>query len=192
MKDVIVIGASGHGKVIADIVKAAGDNFLGFLDDDFTKETLGLISDYRKFDAQFIIAIGNPTIREKIANTLECSWYTAIHPSAVISPSAVIGEGSVIMPNAVINADAIIGKHCIVNTTAVIEHDNRISDYVHISVGTKLGGTVSVGKSTWIGIGASVSNNLDICSDCMIGAGAVVVNDIVDPGTYIGVPAKKK
>lgn len=148
MKDVIIIGASGHGKVIADIIEASGDKVVGFLDDDSSKAVLGQVADYDKFDAEFVIAIGNPEIRERIANSSKCKWYTAVHPTAVVSPSAVIGEGTVVMPNAVINADAVMGKHCIVNTAAVVEHDN------------KLGGTVSVGDRTWIGIGASVSNNI--------------------------------
>ena len=97
-----------------------------------------------------------------------------------------------IMANAVVNAGAKIGKHCIINTGAIVEHDNQLDDYVHVSVGAKLAGTVSVGKSTWIGIGVSVKNNLSICSNCMIGAGAVVVKDIVNAGTYVGVPVRKK
>ena len=192
MKDVIIIGASGHGKVIADTIEASGDKVIGFLDDDTSKEVLGQVADYDKFDAEFVIAIGNPEIRERIANSLKCKWYTAVHPAAVVSPSAVIGEGTVVMPNAVINADAVVGNHCIVNTGAVVEHDNKLGDYVHISVGAKLGGTVSVGDRTWIGIGACVSNNTNICSDSMIGAGAAVVKDITEAGTYVGVPAKKK
>ena len=189
-KDVIVIGAGGHGKVIADIITACGDRFLGFLDDDEGKVTLGKVSDYGKYaDALFVIGIGNPKIRKKISG-LPCRWYTAIHPSAVISPSAKIGEGTVIMPNAVVNADARIGRHCIVNSTAVVEHDNEIDDFAHISVGAKLGGTVRIGKGTHIGIGASVRNNTDICADCVIGAGAVVVKNIEKQGVYKGVPAK--
>ena len=189
-KDVIVIGAGGHGKVIADIIAARGDNFLGFLDDDESKKTLGKIADCESYaDCLFVIGIGNPKIREKVSN-LPCKWYTAVHPSAVVSPSAEIGEGTVVMPNAVINADAKIGRHAIVNSTAVVEHDNEIADFAHISVGAKLGGTVKVGKRTHIGIGAAVKNNIDICEDCIIGAGAVVVKNIEKQGIYKGVPAR--
>lgn len=191
MKKVIIIGASGHGKVIADIVKANGDEVLGYLDDDESKDTLGKVEDWKKFDTEFVIGIGNAEIRERISQ-IPCTWYTAIHPTAVISPKSVIGEGTVVMANAVVNAGAVIGKHCIINTGAIVEHDNKLEDYVHVSVGAKLGGTVTVGKSTWIGIGAVVSNNLNICSGCMIGAGAVVIKDIEKAGTYIGVPAEEK
>ena len=194
MKKVVIIGAGGHGKVVADSVRGNGDEIIGFLDDSPQMEgLLGTISDYHKFsDAEFIIAIGNAEIRERISSQLNCKWYTAIHPTAFISPAAEIGEGTVVMANAVVNAGAVIGKHCIINTSAVVEHDNRIEDFVHISVGAKLGGTAEVGKLTWIGIGATVSNNVKICGRCTIGAGAVVIKDIDEPGIYVGVPAKRK
>lgn len=200
LRSVIVIGASGHGKVVADIVQKSGDNVVGFLDDNLQLNTsvigfpvLGTVSDYRNYNAEFVIAIGNAEIRERIAKDLEgVKWYTAIHPSAIISGIGVdIREGTVVMPNAVINTGSTIGKHCIINSSAVVEHDNRIADFVHVSVGAKLAGNVCVGKGTWIGIGVSVSNNVNICSSCMIGAGAVVIKDIRDAGTYVGVPAKK-
>lgn len=201
-KSVVIIGASGHGKVIADIVKKSDDEVTGFLDDNqyLPKElegipVLGTVGDYIKYkNCMFVVAIGNAKIREKIVEQLDdVEWYTAIHPSAVIaSVDTEIGEGTVVMANAVVNAGAHIGKHCIINTSAVIEHDNQIDDYVHVSVGAKLAGTVSVGKATWIGIGASISNNLSICSGCMTGAGVVVVKNISEAGTYIGVPAERK
>lgn len=203
MKAVIIIGASGHGKVVADIVQKSGDRVIGFLDDnsDIGKvfigfPVLGTVNDYRKYreqEIQFVIAIGNAEIRERIAQKLDgARWYTAIHPTAAISDIDVeISAGTVVMANAVINTGTRIGKHCIINSGAVVEHDNRISDFVHISVGAKLAGTVSVGKSSWIGIGATVSNNVDICANCMIGAGAVVIRDIRDTGTYVGVPVER-
>lgn len=191
-QEIVIIGASGHGSVVADIVLANKDRIVGFLDDDLSKKSLGVIERFTDYpNAKFVIAIGDAKKREEIANRLNCRWYTAIHPSAIISPSAAIGEGTVIMPNAVVNANAEIGAHCIINTTAVIEHDNVIEDFSHISVGAKLGGGVTIGKSSWIGIGASVNNNITVCDNCTIGAGAVVVRDINEAGTYIGVPAKK-
>lgn len=199
-KSVIIIGASGHGKVIADIVQKSGDQVLGFLDDNTNLlngfigfPVFGKVDEYKKYNAEFVIAIGNACIREKIAKKLfGVHWYTAIHPTAVVSDIDVkIGEGTVVMANVVINSGARIGKHCIVNSGAIVEHDNQIGDFVHISVGAKLAGTVTVGKATWIGIGASVSNNINICGDCMIGAGAVVVQNIEKAGTYVGVPVRK-
>ena len=94
-----------------------------------------------------------------------------------------------IMAGAVINPYAKLGKGCIVNTCASVDHDCEVRDYVHVAVGAHLCGTVEVGAYTWIGAGATVSNNISICPECMIGAGAVVVKDIVEAGTYVGVPA---
>ena len=192
MKKVVILGASGHGHVIADIITACGDYVEAFLDDDTSiAGVAGPIADYRKFnDCEFIIGIGNQEVRKSISQ-LNCRWYTAIHPTAVISPQAKIGEGTVAMANAVINARAKVGKHCIINTGAIVEHDNIINDYAHISVGAKLAGTVSVGKGTLVGIGACVVNNHSICDGALIGAGAVVVTDIKEPGTYIGIPARR-
>lgn len=201
-ESVVIIGASGHGKVVADIVKKSGHIVKGFLDDAPNVPShfvgfpvLGKTDDYSNYmNDTFVIGIGNSEVRERIANKLVgVKWHTAIHPNAVISDLDVeIDEGTVVMANAVINAGTKIGKHCIVNTGAIVEHDNRIEDYCHVSVGAKLAGTVSLGKKTWVGIGAAVSNNLTICSDCMIGAGAVVIRNIKEPGVYTGVPAERK
>lgn len=202
-KNVIIVGASGHGKVIADIVQKSGDTVLGFLDDNPVPTNtfigfpvLGTVDRYKEYanEAWFIVAIGNAAIRESISKQLHgVSWYTAIHPAAVIAGIDVdIGEGTAVMANAVINSGARIGRHCIINSSAVVEHDNLLEDYAHVSVGVKLAGTVRVGKSTWVGIGASVSNNINICGNCMIGAGSVVIRDIGEAGTYVGVPAKKR
>lgn len=193
MQDIVIIGAGGHAKVVSDIITANGDNVLGYLDDSIKDNTLGVIDDFTKYidKAKFVIAIGNSEVREKLSKELNCKWHTAIHPSAVISSSAKIEEGTVVMPNAVINAGATIGKHCIINTGAIVEHDNRIGNYCHVSVGSRLGGTVSVGNNVWLGIGSTIINNITIADDVYIGAGAVVVCDLLEAGTYIGVPAKK-
>ncbi|MBS6677510.1 MAG: acetyltransferase [Clostridiales bacterium] len=200
-KKVIIIGAGGHGKVVADSINLSGDSVIGFLDDDPKIEgnfmgipVLGTVDCFKDYEEYyFIIAIGNALIREKIANKMSSvKWYTAIHPSAVISSLGVtIGKGTVIMANAVVNAGASIGNHCIINSGAIVEHDNRIEDFAHVSVGVNLAGTVYIGKRTWVGIGASVSNNLSVCKDCMIGAGAIVVKNIKESGTYVGIPAER-
>lgn len=200
-KAVIVIGASGHGKVVADIVRQSGDTVLGFLDDADGLPNkicgipiLGKTAEFKKYpNVEFVIAIGNASIRRKIAESMAgVGWYTAIHPTAVISSmDTSIGAGSVVMANAVVNPSAQIGQHCIINTTAVVEHDCRVGDFAHISVGAKLGGTVVIGENTWVGIGAVTRNNLTVCPDCTIGAGAIVVKNITESGTYVGVPARK-
>ncbi len=199
-KSVVIIGASGHGKVIADTVLKSGDKVVGFLDDGVEKGTqivgfsvLGKTEDYKNYaDCEFVIAIGDSYIREKIANELPVKWYTVIHPTAVISSIDVeIGEGTVVMANAVINSSAKIGKHCIINTGAIVEHDNVLEDYVHLSPNVVLSGIVKVGKSTHIGAGSCTKQVLNIASDCVFGAGSVIVKDITESGTYAGVPAKK-
>lgn len=188
-----IIGASGHGRVVADIARLNGYSVIEFLDDD---ETLHFCGDYpvvgntkQKIDGNAFIAIGNATIRKRLSKGR--TVVTLIHPDAVIAEGVKIGEGSVVMAGAVINPGASIGKGCIVNTCSSIDHDCRVGDYVHVSVGAHLCGTVSVGNSTWIGAGTTVSNNISICDDCMIGAGAVVVKNIEEKGTYVGVPAKR-
>lgn len=198
---VVIIGASGHGKVVADIIEKSGDRLVGYLDDDESLgdffngyPVLGKIAEYILYmQHAFVVAIGNAEIRQRVTlKSKGANWYTAVHPSAIIAKNTLVGEGTVVMAGVVINAYAVIGKHCIINSSAVIEHDNVIEDYVHISVGTKLAGTVHIGQGTWVGIGAVVSNNINICRNCMIGAGGVVVADINEPGTYIGIPAKRK
>lgn len=196
---VVIIGAGGHGKVIADIVLLSGDEVLGFLDDQEDASVdgfpwLGRIVDFDRFPAaKFFIAIGDSYIRERIAAQLAAiRWYTAIHPRAVVSPmSTEIKAGTAVMAGAVVNPGSRIGGHCIINTGAVVEHDNWIGDFTHVSVGAKLAGTVHVGSHTMIGAGAVIRNNLSICGDCIIGIGAAVTNDIQEPGIYIGVPAKR-
>lgn len=200
-EQVVIIGASGHGKVVADIIQKSGDTVVGFLDDNRNFPLhiagipiLGTVEEYRKYiNCKFIIAVGSAAIRKRIVEEVYgVKWYTAIHPSAVISNIDVsIGEGTVIMANAVVNPGTEIGKHCIINTSAVVEHDNMIGNFVHISVGAKLAGNVRVGDDSWIGIGAVVSNNLSICEGCVIGAGGISVKNIKEPGTYIGVPVKR-
>ena len=197
LKKLIIIGASGHGKVIADIAVRNGYEEIVFLDDDENvKEcagfpVIGKTREALQLDGDKIVAIGNPKIRERIQEDIS-GIVTLIHPDAVISRRVEIGEGSVIMAGAVVNTDVVIGKGCIINTAASVDHDCMLGDFVHVSVGSHLSGTVNVGKRTWIGAGATVSNNVNICGDCMIGAGAVVIKDIDKPGTYIGVPAREK
>lgn len=196
-ESIILIGGSGHARVIIDCVRASGGEIFGILDDGLAAGTvvldvpvLGKTTDYEKYtDHPFLIAIGSNAVRRKIAEKLNVRWGAVTHPSAVVSPYASIGEGTVIMPRAVINAGAVVGRHCIINTGAIVEHDNRLGDYVHISPNAALGGTVTVEEATHIGIGACIRNNIHICGGCTIGAGAAVVKNITEPGIYAGIPA---
>lgn len=196
MNRLIIIGASGHGKVIADIAVRNGYTDIVFLDDDerLTEcagfPVIGKIREVNSFDGDKIVAIGNAKIREHFQTPLY-DIVTLIHPDSVVSRRVSIGIGTVVMAGAVINSDAVIGEGCIINTGSSVDHDCKIDSYAHISVGAHVAGTCTIGKRTWIGAGATVSNNINICSDCMIGAGAVVIKDVEETGTYIGVPAKR-
>lgn len=200
MKKVIIIGAGGHSKVIADIVRKCGDEVVGFLDDNTElpetvggMKNLGCVSNIEKYkgDCCFFVGIGNNRVRKLIDEKYDAEWYTAVHPSAVIAADAEIGEGTAVMANAVVNPSAKVGRHCIINTGAVIEHDNRLGNYVHVSPNGTLCGTVTVGECTHIGAGAVVKNNISICENVVIGAGAAAVKNITEQGTYVGVPAKR-
>lgn len=193
----VIIGASGHGKVIADIAVKSGYKDIVFLDDnENVKECVGFpvigkVLGAKNMEDDKIVAIGNAEIRQKIQSKLS-NLVTLIHPNAVVSRRVQIGEGTVIMAGAVINSDVIIGKGCIINTGASVDHDCKLEDFVHVSVGAHVAGTVSIGSKTWVGAGATVSNNVSICDNCMIGAGAVVVKDLIKSGIYIGVPVREK
>ncbi len=196
MNKLIIIGASGHGKVVADIVALNGYTDIVFLDNDPEIKTcagypvLGPDTMTSKLDGDVFIAVGKAETRKKLMERdANRNFPVLIHPSAVVADSAEVGVGSVVMAGAVINPGAQIGKGCIINTSSSVDHDCVVGDYVHISVGAHLSGTVVVGEGTWIGTGAIVSNNISICGGCMIGAGAVVIKDINEPGTYVGVPA---
>ncbi len=196
---IIVIGAGGHGKVVADIAQKSGCREVAFVDDRATGSPMGIpiigtaadlpaLNDGR---TGFVIAIGSNAFRQTLAERYAINWVTLVHPSAQIGAGVTLGRGTVVLANAVINPCVQIGAHCIINTCAVIEHDNIIGDYTHISPNAALGGTVTVGSLTHIGIGAAIRNNIRITDNCVIGAGACVVSDLTEPGTYIGVPARK-
>lgn len=200
MKKLMMIGASGHGKVAADIAVKNGYEEISFLDDDPSVTecagfpVAGRTEDAEKYaDRDFFVAVGNAAIRSKIQHELaekKLRIATLIHPNAVLAPDVQIGAGTVVMAGTVVNPGTVIGEGCIINTGATVDHDNRIGDYVHISVGSHTAGTVQIGDGTWLGAGAIVSNNVRICGGCMIGAGAVVVKEIQEAGTYVGVPAR--
>lgn len=204
MKDrLLIIGAGGHGRVIADIaLKMKKWKSISFLDNDRSIMSSMEIAVIDKSDNathyirenDIFVAIGSNTIREEVQKRLEAegaSIPVLIHPMAVIGEQVELGVGTAVMAGAVINCCTKIGKGCIINTGSTIDHDNYIEDYVHISPGVHIAGTVKIGKGTWLGVGSIVSNNLNIIGGCKIGAGAVVVKDITETGTYVGVPARR-
>lgn len=200
-KKLMIIGASGQGKVLADIAKKTGYTQIAFLDDNpqVTQcngyPVKGSSQDFPQFSEwDFVVGIGNAAVRQRLQERLIAAGAKVVslrHPSAVIGEGVTIGVGTVVMAGAIINPCAKIGAGCIVNTCASVDHDCQIGDFSHISVGAHVAGTVTVGEHTWVGAGAVISNNVCITKECMIGAGAVVVKDISESGTYVGVPAKR-
>lgn len=202
VKKLVIIGAGGHGRVVADIAKKS-DMYkeIVFLDDSEVENkkvwVSGKVRDYTSYinNSEFIVAIGNNKVREKIQKELEgngAQFATLIHPNATVCEDVKVGRGTVIMAGAVINSCAEIGNGVIINTCSSVDHDCTIGDYTHVSVGAHISGTVSVGRRAFLCAGVTVSNNVGICDDCIVGAGAVVVKNITEAGTFIGVPAKKK
>lgn len=166
-KKVIIIGAGGHAKVIGEIIQSSGDELIGYLDDNQVGENIiGTIADINKFhgqDIEFIIGIGNNEIRNKIYQEYtQLNYYTATHPSAIISPSAKIGAGTVVMANAVISSNSTVGENCIVNTATIIEHDCIIEDGVHLSYRVTIGAGSKIGKEAYIDMGAIVARGVTL------------------------------
>ncbi|MBC7914743.1 MAG: acetyltransferase [Pyrinomonadaceae bacterium] len=197
-------GSGGHAKVIIEIIKNMGETIDGLFDDNEHIEELngievekGIRISYSAFpdlEAPIIICIGNNTeraeIAERLANRFDVKFGKAIHPTAIVSPSASIAEGAMILHGAIIQAETRIGKHVLVNTAASIDHENLIGDYVHISPHATLCGRVHIGEGTHIGAGAVVLPNIKIGKWCKIGAGTVVIRDIPDFSTAVGNPAR--
>lgn len=180
-RKVIIIGAGGHAKVIEEIIEISKDEFIGFLDDNKTGEDIiGKIKDIEKWhkkdnDIEFIIGIGNNSIRNKLYNEYSnIHYYTAIHPTAVISKNTIIGKGTAIMANAIIGRDVIIGGNCIINTGTIIEHNCIIEDGVHLSYRVTLGAESKIGKNSYIDIGSIINRNVTIGEGKKIEIGEVV------------------
>ena len=190
----IVYGASGHGKVIIEILESINTPHIEVWD-DAPHEPLWeypVTPPATEVKDQVVISIGVNGTRKKVADRLggSVSFGTAIHAATCISKRTTIGEGTVIMAGVTINADSHIGKHCIINTSASIDHDCILGDYSHISPNATLSGDVHVGEGTHIGSGASAIQGIRIGKWCTIGAGAVIIRDIPDYATAVGNPAR--
>ena len=195
MNRLIIIGASGHGKVVADIAKRNGYDSIVFLDDDENvKECAGFPVVGKTDEApggEVFVAVGSASARKRLMQAYgDRKIPVLIHPNATVADGVTFGEGTVVMAGAVINPGAAIGRGVIVNTSSSVDHDCVLGDYVHVAVGAHLCGTVRVGDNTWIGAGAVVSNNINVAHDCVLGAGAVVVRDIPAYCTAVGSPAR--
>jgi acetyltransferase EpsM len=193
---VTLYGASGHGKVIIDILESQGIAIDCVLDDNpnlkriLNYPILMPNADSITLTTKLIFSIGNNKIRKMLSKKVACTFVHAIHPTAVISRHASVGEGTVIMAAAVVNAATTIGSHCIINTAAVVEHDCVIEDFVHISPHVSLAGNVQVMEGAHVGIGASVIQGVRIGKWATIGAGTVLVKDVPDYAVVVGIPGK--
>lgn len=203
MKRILLVGASGHGKVCAEIAELNGYDEILFLDDkrELTEcggySVIGVETDFEKFlgeDTEFFVSIGNADIRKRMQEEIEAAGgkiATLIHPKAVVSKDVEIGMGSVLMAGVVINSGTKMGNGVIINTSSSVDHDCIIGNYCHLAVGAHICGTVNVDSMTWIGAGATVNNNISLCEGCLIASGAVVTKDIGEKGTYVGIPARR-
>ncbi|EET78750.1 UDP-4-amino-4,6-dideoxy-alpha-D-N-acetyl-D-glucosamine N-acetyltransferase [Campylobacter showae] len=190
---IYVYGFSGHGAVVADVARACGYGKVVFLDDSKFDGKNVLKFDPSLEKADVIVAIGDNKIRRILQERVKNAGFRVvnlIHSSSVVSSSAKIGEGAVVMPNAVINARSVIGEGAIINTGAIIEHDCEIGDFAHVSPNAALAGGVIVGAYTHVGIGSCVVQCIKIGANCIIGAGSVVVRDVPDNVVAYGNPAK--
>lgn len=203
MKSCAILGASGHGKVVAEIAELNGFKNIVFFDDQWpyltsiehwsvSGDTEVLKKLARDFDLT-VIAIGHNLTRCAKHDELKSAgakFGVLLHPTAVISKYANVGPGTVVMANAVISSFSQIGSSCIVNTASTIDHDCKVSDGVHISPGSNLAGGVVVGKHSWVGIGSKVKQLVTIGSNSVVGAGSSVIKDVADSQTVVGCPAQ--
>ena len=205
MTHLAILGASGHGKVVADCAERCGWRDISFFDDRWPElqqnghwpvmgDTATLLSRAAAFDG-VLVAIGNNQVRRSKLEALQAAGAALpvlVHPAASVSSYCAIGAGSVVFAGAVINVDCTLGCGVIINTGATVDHDCVLDDCVHISPGVHLAGGVSVGAGSWLGIGSSVRQMVRIGSGVVVGAGAAVVANAQDGGTYVGVPARAR
>ena len=202
LETIFIFGASGHAKVVIDLVEREGRYAIGGLFDDnqtlwgrevFGYKVLGGIAALADDGSVLLIAIGNNVIRHKLSIVLRQRGFAfgrAIYPSAAVSRGVTIGQGSVVMAGVVINADTNIGEHVIINTSASVDHDCVVGETAHIAPGVHLCGGVRIGERTLAGAGSTVIPNIRVGCDVVIGAGATVVENVPDHVLVAGTPAR--
>ncbi len=203
MNRLALLGASGHGKVVADMAQLLGWQSVQFFDDAWPSfasnchwpvagDTTTLLAHLQEFDG-VLVSIGHCATRWQKQRTLQAAGaqlVSLVHPRACVSSLATLGVGSVVMAGAVVNVDAVVGEACIINTGASVDHDCKLGHAVHICPGAHLSGDVAVGVCSWIGVGVAVRQGVRIGAEVMVGAGAVVVKDVSDGHTLVGNPAR--
>lgn len=206
MKKLLIVGAGGHGKVVAEAALSTNEwGEVLFLDAKFPRlnellgyPVIGTIDEAKNFLNEFryaVVAVGDAVARMRLINKLTVLGFrlpVIIHQRAWVSPSANLGEGSVVFSGAVINANASLEMGCIVNTAAIVEHDCCLGAGVHLSPNAALGGECVIGDCSWIGVGANIINGIRIGEGVTVGAGAAVVRSVASGRTVVGVPAKEK
>ncbi len=208
MRSIVIIGAGGHGKVVADIVerqgrysiagwvdsgREPGQRFCGYAVLGPVEELPDLATRYPVAGA--ILAIGKNYDRRAVAERLtleapDLRFITAVHPSAAVGRGATLGPGTVVMAQAVVNSDAEVGAHCILNTGSSLDHDCRMDDFASLAPGVAVGGNVSIGTCSAVSIGASVLHRVTIGEHTVVGAGAVVLKDLPGHCVAYGAPAR--
>lgn len=202
MSTLIIIGAGGHGRVVADCAEVTGQyQKIVFLDDCYPErkenhawEILGKVNTFIDYldDAHFIVAFGNNKLRQTLLTSLEeanAEVISLIHPTAYVSNHTMIGKGVVVFANAVINIGSKINDGCIINTAATIDHDCTLQNAVHISPGAHIAGGVTIGELSWVGIGASIIECITLETNTQIASGATVTQSTQKNSLYAGVPA---
>ena len=197
----ILLGASGHAKVVASAIQAEGNKVMAFYDDDplllgkhiACSVVAGSLRDLKDEASIYghIICIGANLTRKTVSHSFcELLWGCVIHPSSFVAPSVQLGEGVVVMAGAIVQPDVKLGNHCVINTHCSVDHDCYLADYSHISPGATLCGNVTVGECSYIGAGSVIKQGVNIGRNVMIGAGSVVISDIADNVIAYGNPAK--
>ncbi len=191
----IIQGGGEHARVVLDCLLAQGAKVVGLFDPKYSGTLFG-IPQRGTYDQSFepeayaIVAIGDNTLRKKVVEKTKHRFQNAIHPSAIISPYASVGEGNMILHGTIVQAQTQIGNHVIINTGTQVDHDNVIADYVHLGPGVVLCGTVHVGTGSFIGAGSVIIPGKKVGAWAIVGAGSVVIQDVPDHAVVVGNPAR--
>jgi sugar O-acyltransferase (sialic acid O-acetyltransferase NeuD family) len=187
-----IFGYGGHAREVAAMIDHPVEFFV---DDKYSNGSCNPISTFDPIIYKMIVAVADPKEREKIVNRLptETKYFKFIHPTAIIASKDVeIGEGSYIGPNTIITVNVKIGKHAILNRGNQIGHDCRIGDYFSAMPGAIVSGNVNIGNKVYLGTNSSVIEKINLVDNITIGSNGSVVSDIMENGTYVGVPSKRK